>query len=757
MRAPRTLAVVSAATHHEWEGRLWSHAPYVREINLWAELFPRVVIVGPVVTTRPPGDGVPFAGDNVAVVGVPPTGGDRFSAKLRQLLLLPLLVGRICRALWRADAVHVRCPGNMGLLGVLVAPVFSRRLVAKYAGQWNGFPGEKWTVRLQRGVLRSRWWRGPVTVYGDWPDQPPNVVPFFTSVLTEDQIASAGLGTDRRRRENALRVLFVGRLTGPKNVATVLLALARVQAAGVEVRATIVGGGGERENLEHLARQQGIADVVKFTGAVDVDDVLAHYREADTLVLVSESEGWPKAIAEAMTFGLVCIGSDRGMVPQMLGDGRGIVVPPGDAEALTTALHEVARRPDEADEMGRRAAAWGRRHSLEGLQAAIAELLSQRWGTPIGTGRAPVPVLHVTDTLAAGGAERMAVNLVNHLSRDRYSPHLCTTRTEGVLAAEVFPDVGRLALHRTIRLRDPAALVRLVRYLRDESIEIVHAHGTSLFLAAAATPFAREARLVWHDHLGASMSSRQRQRRLYRWAARRADHVITVSHLLADWAGTELRFPAARVTTIANFVLPEDDPTVTEAPLELPGARGQRVVCVANLRHQKDHLMLLRAMARVVEVAPGAHALFLGAPVDPGVERSIRDGIAALGLEGDVSLLGARPDVARVLAQCDLGVLSSRSEGFPLALLEYGMAALPVVATDVGECDEILDHGAAGRVVAAGDDDAMAGAMIELLSSPATAAVLGERLRRRVEERYSAEAVVGEVEAIYEAVQAARR
>lgn len=757
MRAPHTLAIVSAATHHDWDGRLWSHAPYVREINLWAELFPRVVIVGPVVTTRPPGDSVPFAGSNVELMGVPPTGGDRIGAKLRQLLLLPLLLWRVCRALRQADAVHVRCPGNTGLLGLLAAPVFSRRLVAKYAGQWNGFPGEKWTVRLQRALLRSRWWRGPVTVYGDWPDQPPNVVPFFTSVLTEDQIARATLGAERRRTENALRVLFVGRLSGPKNVATVLLAVAEARAAGVDVRCTIVGGGGERENLEQLAEQQGIAEIVEFAGAVDVDDVLRHYREADTLVLVSESEGWPKAIAEAMTFGLVCIGSDRGMVPQMLGEGRGLVVPPGDPEALTRALCEVARHPAASDEMGRRAAAWGRRHSLEGLQAAIAALLSERWGVPIGTARARVPVLHVTDALAAGGAERMAVNLVNHLSRDRYAPHLCATRTEGVLAAEVHRDVGRLTLHRTIRLRDPAALVRLVRYLRDESIEIVHAHGTSLFIAAAATPFARGTRLVWHDHLGASMTSRQRQRRLYRWAARRADHIITVSHLLADWAGTELGFPADRVTTIANFVLPENGTAAAGAALELPGTAGRRVACVANLRRQKDHLMLLRAMARVVEAVPDAHALFLGAPVDQGVERSILDRIAALGLEGDVSLLGARPDVAQVLAQCDLGVLSSQSEGFPLALLEYGMAALAVVATDVGECDEILDHGRAGRVVAAGDDQAMAGAMIELLSTPTVAATLGQRLHRRVEERYSADAVVAEVEAIYESVLTARR
>lgn len=754
MKTPHTLVIVSAATHHQWDGRLWSHAPYVREINIWAELFPRVVIVGPVVETRPPGDGVPFAGSNVEVVGVPPTGGDTLGAKLRQLTLLPLLMGRTCRALRRADAVHVRCPGNMGLLGVLLAPLFSRRLVAKYAGQWNGFPGEKWTVRLQRALLGSRWWRGPVTVYGEWPDQPPNVVPFFTSVLTGDQIAAAAAAAPRVRRKGQLRVLFVGRLSGPKNVATVLRAVARVRSDGVDVHCTIVGDGGERENLEQLATQQGIDGVVDFVGAVDLDDVLGHYERADTLVLVSESEGWPKAVAEAMTFGLVCVGSDRGMVPQMLGEGRGVVVPPGDDNALAEALGWIASRADESDEMGRSAAAWGRRHSLEELQQAIADLLSERWGTPLDIRDHRVSVLHVTDTLDAGGAERVAVNLVNQLPRHRFEPFLCTTRREGPLAREIAGDVGRLELARTRRIHDLAALRRLTRFLREQSIDIVHAHGTSLFIAAAAKRLVPGTRLIWHDHLGTSTATRQRKRLLYRLAASRADHVITVSHVLEAWADAELRLPAGRVTTIPNFVLPACTPPPRRGTADLPGTPGQRIVCVANIRRQKDHLGLLGAMAQVVEAHPDAHALLVGAPIDPALARSIEARVTALGLDGNVTLLGVRPDVSSVLAGCDVGVLASRSEGFPLALLEYGMAALPVVATDVGECGEILDQGAAGALVPPGDPGALADALCHLLTDPSSAANLGERLKKRIEDRYSAESVLARVEAIYESVLA---
>ncbi len=57
-------------------------------------------------------------------------------------LLLPPMIWQLIACLRRADAVHVRCPGNLGLLGVLIAPLFSRRLIAKYAGQWTGYPGK---------------------------------------------------------------------------------------------------------------------------------------------------------------------------------------------------------------------------------------------------------------------------------------------------------------------------------------------------------------------------------------------------------------------------------------------------------------------------------------------------------------------------------------------------------------------------------------------------------------------------------------
>jgi glycosyltransferase involved in cell wall biosynthesis len=229
----KSWLVVSSAIHYVHNGRLFSYAPYVREIDLWADLFPELVIAAPCRESEPPSDCAPFTRPNISIRAQKETGGGALGAKLEQILSLPALVYGLCRAMRGVDAIHVRCPGNLGLLGVALAPLFTRRVVAKYAGQWTGYPGEPAAWRWQRALLKSRWWRGPVTVYGDWPNQPSHVVPFFTSVMNERQAERAGAAAGRRtidfNQQRALRILFVGRLSAAKNVNIILDAVARLK------------------------------------------------------------------------------------------------------------------------------------------------------------------------------------------------------------------------------------------------------------------------------------------------------------------------------------------------------------------------------------------------------------------------------------------------------------------------------------------------------------------------------------------------
>ncbi len=359
---------------------------------------------------------------------------------------------------------------------------------------------------------------------------------------------------------------------------------------------------------------------------------------------------------------------------------------------------------------------------------------------------AAIGVMQLTDSLVPGGSERVAVNLANALAGARYRSHLGTTRSEGALASLVTGSVGRLRLERRLTI-DFGAVRHLKRYIRENRIQILHAHGTAVFMAVAASFGAMRPAIIWHDHFGEALADRPGPTWLYRLAARRFEGVIAVSRSLADWSTTRLGLPADRVRYLPNFVF---EGKISSIHPDLPGEQGARVVCVANLRPQKDHPNLLSAMRLVVAQVPRAHLLLVGTAENAEYLDAVRREMSTGELKGRVTWLGERQDVAEILRDCDVGVLASRSEGLPLALIEYGLAGLASVATAVGECAEVLDGGKAGLIVPPGRPDTFAAAIVSLLGSPGLRATLGEAFGRRVRETYGQDAALSQIAELYQ-------
>jgi glycosyltransferase involved in cell wall biosynthesis len=355
--------------------------------------------------------------------------------------------------------------------------------------------------------------------------------------------------------------------------------------------------------------------------------------------------------------------------------------------------------------------------------------------------------LHLTDTLALGGAERMAVNLANLTPRDRYRVFFCATRAEGPLIQTLAPDVERICLARRRRF-DLPALKRLIEFIRANDIRLLHAHSTALFVAMQASLFAPHPRVVWHDHFG-RYATEERSVLIYRLLTWRVSGVFSVNQQLADWAVNRLRLPADRVWYVPNFVADFAD---DGEAVELPGVAGKRIVCVANLRPEKDHLTLARAMALVVAREPEAHLLLAGAISDQSHFAAIREEITRLGLDRHITFLNAREKIAPILRGCDIGALSSASEGLPLALIEYGKAGLAAVATRVGQCAEVLDDGKAGIITPPRDPEKLAEALLTLLNSAEKRRTLGLAFRRRVDSVYSPAPIIERICRAYDSI-----
>ncbi len=363
---------------------------------------------------------------------------------------------------------------------------------------------------------------------------------------------------------------------------------------------------------------------------------------------------------------------------------------------------------------------------------------------------AELGVMHLVDTLAMGGTERVAVNIANQLASQGHRSFLCTTRRDGPLSGLVSPQVGRLSLDRT-RTIQLGAIRRLADFIRSNDIKILHAHGSSIVTANLVSRLSPFPKIVWHDHYGTN-ERKERSVWLYRWLVRRVGGIVAVSRPLADWSRRRLRFPSDRVWCVPNFV--ESIDTVDTSEPKLPGTAGSRIVCVANLRPVKDHLTLLAAMSRITDRRPDAHLILVGSLSDSSYVTRVKEQLQTGRLEANVSILGQRQDVPAILRGCDVGVLSSTSEGLPVSLLEYGAAGLPVVVTEVGQCADVV--GETGRTVASGSPEKMATQILSLLDDPQLRDSLGCQFNRRVEQQFGAAQVMEQWINIYEKMLEAR-
>lgn len=183
--------------------------------------------------------------------------------------------------------------------------------------------------------------------------------------------------TDNTRQES--RLLHVASLVGVKDQATLLRALARLPAS---VSLDIIGDGTEREALMALARQLGIAERVRFLGAVAHTELPQHYLRAALHVMASRSEALPIAVLEAAACGLYTVCTAAGALPEY--PTLATTVPIGDDAALANAISDLLAHPARRAELGAQAARAVREHfTIEGAAARLRslynDLLDQRF------------------------------------------------------------------------------------------------------------------------------------------------------------------------------------------------------------------------------------------------------------------------------------------------------------------------------------------------------------------------------------------
>ncbi|WP_452224261.1 glycosyltransferase [Lacinutrix chionoecetis] len=343
-------------------------------------------------------------------------------------------------------------------------------------------------------------------------------------------------------------------------------------------------------------------------------------------------------------------------------------------------------------------------------------------------------VLQLIDSLQTGGAERMAVNIANVLSSKIEGSFLCATREEGLLKASINAHVEYLFLNKKKTI-DYKAIKKLNAFVKQHEIAIIHAHSTSFFLATIIKILNKKIKIVWHDHYGQSEFLEARSFNMIKICSRYFSQIYSVNQGLETWAKQHLH--CKQVKYLSNFAVE----TKVEKNTNLKGTEGKRIIHLANLREQKDHATLFEAFKTVSANYPEWSLHCVGKDFNNSYSEVIHKKIEVLNLKDKIVMYGSKPDVSNILMQSTLAVLPSKSEGLPIALLEYGLAGLPTIATNVGNCNLVIANPSLGELIAPEDASLLSQAIINYISHLEEAKTKGAQLKEHVRDNFSEDAI----------------
>jgi glycosyltransferase involved in cell wall biosynthesis len=345
-------------------------------------------------------------------------------------------------------------------------------------------------------------------------------------------------------------------------------------------------------------------------------------------------------------------------------------------------------------------------------------------------------IVQIIDSLEAGGAERMAVNYANALSEKIEFSGLIASRKEGLLLNQIDKDVSYLFLKKKKKI-DFGAVFRLRNYLKNNNIEIIHAHSSSFFTAVLVKIILPKIKIIWHDHYGISQDLSSRKSWSLKIGSFFFSGIISVNSDLKDWAKSYLL--CSNIIYLPNFII---DSSFSDEKSELKGSEGKRIICVANMRPQKNHILLIDAANVIKDKFPDWTFHLFGKDFNDSYSHQLKKKINDLQLQNTVYFYGTTNSINSSLLQCEIAVLPSFSEGLPLAILEYGLNKLPVIATNVGEISKIVSSEKEGVIIESNNLNALVAAIEDLIESEKYRNEIGLNLYNKVQKDFSVETIV---------------
>jgi len=369
--------IISHVVHKLIEEDFFAYGPYVKEMNLWFKHVDEVSVIAPLISNLSPDSiDLVYKHPKIDFHKVPEFNFLSLKSTIKAFFLLPKIFLTVFSEMKRADHIHLRCPGNMGLVACIAQVFFPSKIKsAKYAGNWDPHSKQPSTYRLQQKILSNEFFTRniKVLVYGDWAAKNKNLLSFFTaSYLNKDRIA---ILTRSFKEREPVQLLFVGSLHPGKNPMISCRVAKYLASKGFEINLHFYGEGKEREKIEDFIKNEKLEKVIFIHGNVDSSTLKVAYQKAHFLIFASESEGWPKVVAESMFWSCLPVTTPVSCVPQMIGNGRRGELVNKDVEEISNRVISLIENPKLYNEKCLAARDWSQSYTLERFETEIKKLL----------------------------------------------------------------------------------------------------------------------------------------------------------------------------------------------------------------------------------------------------------------------------------------------------------------------------------------------------------------------------------------------
>ena len=383
---PKNLTIGIVTDIHHWydsDGRLCSFGPYVREIDLWSNIFGKVIIAGGVGRGPMPNYCQPYLRQDLKFIPIYHVPGNSWLNRLKRIINIPRIAIGTGRIIKSSDLIHLRMPSFSSLIAMVLLRLTNKARIAKWASEFAPWRGEPVTSQIQRILLKNNFLSGPVMVYGSHTE--PHLVSFFPAAMTNAELQNVLELSGKHPCEGDALILMVGRLVEAKgfDLGIQSLSALALRNPALPWRAIVIGEGRMREPLEHLSVQGGISDRVEFVGGKSFAEVLSFFARADVLLMPGQLEGFSKVLIEACASGTIPVATDVGLSPWILDNGkRGFLAKPNPdelSEKLEMALTITSAKRNELIKQGMEFAANLTLESFENkVRTLILNVLSGR-------------------------------------------------------------------------------------------------------------------------------------------------------------------------------------------------------------------------------------------------------------------------------------------------------------------------------------------------------------------------------------------